>query len=202
MVGRETHGAPMMASPYIRNPTPTGQAGIAADVARTGVTINVPFPAVQSSSFSIEIDRLPDEQVRLQDFRPSTTLSSIHNIFVHLYCTVFSSIYTVQRTGVTINVPFPAVKSSSFSIEIDRLPDEQVILQNSLTISRISVHLQDFLYSRNLGLLSPQVRNSFNGESHMVPGGAVVIILHQDRPPFRRAGPPTTFVYLVINDAG
>jgi hypothetical protein len=33
------------------------------DVARTGVTINVPFPAVQSSSFSIETDRLPTEQV-------------------------------------------------------------------------------------------------------------------------------------------
>ncbi|KAJ1477804.1 GAF domain-like protein, partial [Baffinella frigidus] len=42
----------------------TINAGIAADVARTGVTINVPFPAVQSSSFSIEIDRLPDEQAR------------------------------------------------------------------------------------------------------------------------------------------
>ncbi len=29
--------------------------GIAADVARTGVAINIPFPAVQSESFSIEV---------------------------------------------------------------------------------------------------------------------------------------------------
>ena len=35
--------------------------GIAADVARTGVAINIPFPAVQSESFCIEIDRLPGE---------------------------------------------------------------------------------------------------------------------------------------------
>ena len=38
------------------------KTGIAADVARTGVPINVPFPAVQSDSFSIEIDRLPGEK--------------------------------------------------------------------------------------------------------------------------------------------
>ena len=37
------------------------KTGIAADVARTGVAINVPFPAVQCPSFSIEIDRLPGE---------------------------------------------------------------------------------------------------------------------------------------------
>ncbi len=37
------------------------KVGIAADVARTGVRINVPFPAVQSDSFSIEIDRLSGE---------------------------------------------------------------------------------------------------------------------------------------------
>lgn len=37
------------------------KTGIAADVARTGVRINVPFPAVQSDSFSIEMDRLPGE---------------------------------------------------------------------------------------------------------------------------------------------
>lgn len=38
--------------------------GIAADVARTGISINVPFPAVQSQSFSIEIDRLPGVNAR------------------------------------------------------------------------------------------------------------------------------------------
>jgi hypothetical protein len=54
------------------------------EVARAGVAINVPFPAVQSASFSIEIDRLPDEQVHLQKNRPSSTFSSICNIFVHL----------------------------------------------------------------------------------------------------------------------
>ena len=37
------------------------KTGIAAVVARMGVPINVPFPAVQSDSFSIEIDRLPGE---------------------------------------------------------------------------------------------------------------------------------------------
>lgn len=40
------------------------KAGIAADVARTGIPINVPFPAVQCQSFSIEIDRLPGENAR------------------------------------------------------------------------------------------------------------------------------------------
>lgn len=40
------------------------KAGIAADVARTGQPINVPFPAVQSPSFSIEIDRLRGENAR------------------------------------------------------------------------------------------------------------------------------------------
>jgi len=46
----------------LKNPTKrkhVQKLGIAADVARTGVTINVPFPAVQSESFSIQVDRLP-----------------------------------------------------------------------------------------------------------------------------------------------
>ncbi|EKX41362.1 hypothetical protein GUITHDRAFT_112573 [Guillardia theta CCMP2712] len=38
--------------------------GIAADVARTGMGINIPFPAVQSKSFSIEVDRLQGENAR------------------------------------------------------------------------------------------------------------------------------------------
>ena len=33
--------------------------GIAADVARTGMLLNVPFPAVQSPSFAVGVDRLP-----------------------------------------------------------------------------------------------------------------------------------------------
>ena len=37
------------------------KAGIAAGVARSGIAVNVPFPAVQCPSFSIEIDRLPGE---------------------------------------------------------------------------------------------------------------------------------------------
>ena len=48
----------------LKNPTKrkhVQKTGIAADVARTGATINVPFPAVQSESFSIQIDRLPGE---------------------------------------------------------------------------------------------------------------------------------------------
>lgn len=47
-----------------RHPLTLQSAGIAADVARTGIPINVPFPAVQCQSFSIEIDRLPGENAR------------------------------------------------------------------------------------------------------------------------------------------
>jgi hypothetical protein len=35
--------------------------GIAADVARTGMLLNVPFPAVQSPSFAVGVDRLPHD---------------------------------------------------------------------------------------------------------------------------------------------